>query len=299
MGDGDLVSVYTAGSDIDRAGGVTPTILLLHGLEGSIRSNYMWGLAGRALDCGWSVAALEFRSCDGMPTHAPRLYHSGETSDLSRVVDWLLGPAAPFEAPITRLYLSGVSLGANVALKWLGENGADVPDQVKGAAMTSAPFDLEVSGPTLDRTLGGLYARRFLRTLVPKALAKQRQFPGLLDRRALLGCRTIEDFDTRATAPLHGFEDAWDYWRRVGCGQFLPGIDRPTLLISARDDPFNPAATLPCDIVEANPHLHACFTEHGGHVGFVEGWPLRTRHWAEEQAFAFLREVERRSHCAR
>ncbi|REJ86250.1 MAG: alpha/beta hydrolase [Acidobacteria bacterium] len=260
-----------------------PTVLLLHGLEGSARSNYVRGAAARFARIGWTVVAMEFRSCSGEINRARRLYHSGETGDLELVVQWLLrqrpGP----------LFVSGVSLSGNVLAKWLGELGERAPRRLLGAAATSLPFDLVRSGPTIDRALGGLYSRRFLRTLVPKALEKARQYPGVLDVEAVRRSRSIEEFDTHATARLHGFEDAWDYWEKSSCHHRLAEVRVPTLLLAARDDPFNPAEALPLETIAANPSLFGRFPQRGGHVGFVHGSPLRTRHWAEESVEAFFR----------
>jgi len=137
------------------------------------------------------------------------------------------------------------------------------------------------------------YSKRFLRTLVPKALEKERQFPGSMDVDRVRRSRTFEEFDTHATAALHGFRDAHDYWARSSSGPVLGRIRRPTLLLSAADDPFNPAWTLPRAVADASPYLHPLFPDTGGHVGFVYGpWPWRARRWGEEQVVRFFESYE-------
>ncbi len=282
--DDDLLDVYLAEHDPKR-----PTLLVLHGLEGSVDSHYVVGLTADFYRRGWNVAAFEFRSCSGRMNRARRLYHSGETSDLAFVVGEI---AARW--PESRLYLAGVSLGGNVIAKWLGELGDDAPTAVAAAAAISPPFDLTVSGPQMDQVLGGFYTRQFLRTLIPKAVEKERQFPGCVDIEAICRSTTFAEFDTHGTAALHGFRDAMDYWESVSCGQFLAGIRRPILLVASADDPFNPAVTLPHEVAAASPFVHALFTANGGHVGFVRGWaPFFAKYWAEEQVarfFAFCEE---------
>ncbi len=262
----------------------SPRVILVHGLEGSSRSHYIVGLARIFHEMGWNVLAFEQRSCDGEMNRAPRLYHSGVVDDLELVV------RDQTEAfPGRPIFLVGFSLGANQCLKWLGELGDAIPEEVVSAAAVCPPFDLRVAGPAMDRRLGGLYSRHFMRRLIPKALAKAQQYPELLDERAIRGCRTFEAFDTHATAALHGFRDAWDYWSKVSCGQFLPGVRRPSLLLASADDPFNPASTLPWDTVSRSPYLHARFTRHGGHVGFVYGrHPLQARYWYEQEIPLFF-----------
>ena len=167
--------------------------------------------------------------------------------------------------------------------------GTRIPIIVKAAAVVSAPYDLLRSGIHMDNSISLLYVRHFLRKLIPKAVEKERQFPGCMDIEKVKRARTFKAFDDFATAPLHGFEDARDYYTKSGCGQFLDGIRHPTLLISSDDDPFNPGATLPRETAEHSPWLHPLWTERGGHVGFIrEGKGRGVGNWAEEQIVRFF-----------
>ena len=263
--------------------GEGPIVLLLHGLEGSRESRYVGEVAREVARRGWQLAVLEFRSCSREQNLVRRTYHSGETTDLDFVVGRLQR-----ERPGRDIYLIGFSLGGNVLLKWLGESPRRVP-AVRAAAAISVPFDLEVCARRCDERYGGVIARHFLRTLIPKAVAKERQFPGCIDVAAVRRCRTFAEFDDVVTAPLHGFRDARHYWRDSSCRRFLGGIDRPTLLIAAADDPLVPAEVLPHGEVASNPFLVPQFVEHGGHVGFLaRGGLLRPQRWAEPQALRFF-----------
>lgn len=261
-----------------------PLVIMLHGLEGSARSHYIVGLHHAFRAIGWSSAVMEFRSCGDEFNRGRRLYHSGETSDLDRAVGWAL------ERSARRIYLVGFSLGGNVLAKWLGEKGETAPEAVRAAVVVSVPFDLAASAPYFERTLGGFYAWRFLRTLIPKALEKERQFPGSMDVEKIRRSRTFREFDTYATAALHGFRDAEDYWARSSSGPLLGRIRKPTLLLSALDDPFCPPESLPWAAASASPWLYPQFPPHGGHVGFVGGIvPFRPQYWAEEHIVRFFR----------
>jgi uncharacterized protein len=143
----------------------------LHGLEGSVQSNYILGLMDAFGRKGWGVTVFEHRTCGGTMNRAKRTYHSGEASDLHFVVKRLI------ERDAARIFVAGFSLGGNVTGRWLGMLGHDIPPQVKGAALICPPFDLTVAGPHLDSVLWGAYTRWFLRTLVPKAIAKAQQYP--------------------------------------------------------------------------------------------------------------------------
>lgn len=260
-----------------------PVLLFLHGLEGSSRSHYAVGLLREAARSGWRGAVLHFRSCSGELNRAARFYHSGETGDLG----WALGRLLERE-PDVPVGLVGVSLGANVLLKWLGEQGATVHRRIVGAAAISTPFDLAACARALDRGVGRLvYTPNFLRTMRAKLRAKAAQFDGVVDLAAALRARTFAEYDRHATAPINGFADERDYWARTSSGPYLPAIRRPCLLVNAENDPLVPAASLPRVAVAASPWLTASFVPEGGHAGFLEA-PWARRSWAERQAVAFL-----------
>ena len=261
-------------------------LLVLHGLEGTIRSHYLRGTLARARDHGWAADALIFRGCNGEVNRVPRMYHSGETSDLDFVVRRLVG-----EHPGQPLVIAGFSLGGNVLLKWLGERGEDVPPEVRAAAAVSVPFDLEQGARKLERGFSRLYTWHFLKSLRRKARAKLQHFPGLFDQEALDRATSLYEFDDCVTSPVHGFTGAHDYYSRSSSLQFLPGIRRPTLLLSSYDDPFLPRKVLDDVLMMArnNDLIEAEFHSRGGHVGFVSGRsPLRPSYHAEERAIEFL-----------
>ena len=287
-GDGDELELHRLEPPGRRAahGG---RLLVLHGLEGTIRSHYLRGLLALAQRQGWSADALIFRTCNGETTRARRLYHSGETSDLDRVVRRLVRahPGQP-------LAVVGFSLGGNVLLKWLGEQGQCTPVEVRAAAAVSVPFDLERGSRFIERGFARVYTRHFLRTLRAKARMKLAQDPGLFDGSALERARTLFEFDDVVTAPVHGFQDASDYYRRSSSLRYLDSIRRPTLLLSAFDDPFLPPEVLQEveGIARTNPHLTAEFHQRGGHVGFISGrTPWAPRYYAEQRVLAFLDDV--------
>ena len=261
-------------------------MLVLHGLEGTIRSHYLRGLLSLAQRRGWSADALIFRTCNGEVTRARRLYHSGETTDLDHVVRGLVRshPGQP-------LALVGFSLGGNVLLKWLGEQGDEIPREVRAAAAVSVPFDLERGSRFIERGFARVYTKHFLRTLRAKARMKLARDPDLFDGSALERAHTLFEFDDVVTAPVHGFEGATDYYRRSSSLRFLTSIRRPTLLLSAYDDPFLPPDVLHEveRLARENHCLSVEFHQRGGHVGFISGRiPWAPRYYAEERVMDFL-----------
>lgn len=282
--DGDRLSVHFTET---RPG--QPTILVLHGLEGSAHARYVLGFLRRIAAAGWNGVAFDFRSCGHHPedesAKSQRFYHAGKTDDLAYVVERLRANAGA--SPLAAV---GFSLGGNVLLKWLGELGAESP--LAAAVAVSVPFDLGACARAIDA--GGalswswIYRERFMRSLRRKALGAVTAHPEKLDTAAIRACRTFADYDGRVVAPLFGFAGAEDYWARSSSKGYLAAIRRPTLLIAATDDPFVPPESIPGDVIATNPALELHLASRGGHVGFVTGSPFRPGFFAEELGTEFL-----------
>lgn len=287
--DGDFVDLHRLTSG-DRD---APRLLILHGLEGTIRSHYAQGLLGEARRRGWAADLLIFRSCGEELNRTRRFYHSGETSDLAFVIERILA-----ESVAQPLLIAGVSLGGNVLLKYLGEQSAGISPRIKAAAAISVPFDLARSSRHINRGFSRIYQRHFIRSLKQKAVAKLEHFPDLVPREQLSRIRTMYDFDETLTGPLHGFAGADDYYSRSSSLGWLAHISIPTLLFSAVDDPFTPAEVLEDvrSVAGHNPALEIDFRPHGGHVGFIAGNnPFRPFYYAERRACDFLADEIARS----
>ena len=279
--DGDHISLARAGAIATGR----PHLLVLHGLEGTVQSNYAQGLLANARRAGWSADLLLFRGCDGQVNNARRLYHSGETSDLDFVVRTLVS-----RHPDVRLRLVGVSLGGNVLLKWLGEQGDLLVPNVSRAAAVSAPFDLAAGSRHLERGLGQKYVDHFMESLKAKTRAKKAQFPDLCDWARLESARTFWEFDDSVTGPVHGFSGALEYYTKSSSILFLTAIRCPTLLMNAENDPFLPASVLDRvrKMLKDNDFLYYEFTATGGHVGWVEGHPWSLRYYMEDRVIEWL-----------
>lgn len=280
--DGDELSV----ARLDAASPHAPTMVLLHGLEGTVRSKYAQGLFHQARARGWGAAMLIFRTCDGRIPSVPRLYHSGETTDADFVIRRLAE-----EDPQRPLYVVGVSLGANVLLKWLGEQAGGVPHAVRRAAAVSTPFDLGAGSRFLEQGVSRVYVRHFVRSLKRKADAVLEMHPHLpVDRDRLAAARTFWEFDDVFTGPVHGFAGADDYYARSSSIHYLPTITIPTLLFSAVNDPFLPSVVLERvrESAVGNPNLRPEFTPSGGHVGWVAGPPWAPAYHMEPRVANWL-----------
>ena len=242
-----------------------PLLVMFHGLEGSSQSHYCQAFGHWARAAGWRFAVPHFRGCSGELNHAPRAYHSGDFEEIGWILDRL---RAQHGAPV---FAVGISLGGNALLRWAQEAGDSAATTAHAVAAVCSPIDLAASGQAIGRGFNRqVYTRMFLRTMVPKALKKLRQHPGLFDGEALRGARDLYAFDNIFTAPLHGFRNTEDYWARASAKPHLHRIRIPALVLNARNDPFVPAHSLPAP-GSAGRHVTLWQPAHGGHVGFPGG----------------------------
>lgn len=275
--DGDQLELCWSGA------GAGPIVLVLHGLEGSVRSPYAAAILAAIARCGWRGALMHFRGCGGSLNRLPRSYHSGDTGDLG----WVLERLARRE-PDTAMAAVGYSLGGNALLKYLGEQGDRSP--LQAAVTVSVPFVLDDCARRLERGLSRIYQHYLIGSLRAKTEAKFRVLDAPVPLPPLETLRSFRAFDDAVTAPIHGFRDVDDYYERSSSRPYLGRIRVPTLILHARDDPFMTPACVPapgeladCVDLELYPG--------GGHVGFVAGRiPGLARYWLEPRITDFLGE---------
>lgn len=259
-------------------------ILVCHGLEGSSDSGYVKGLIKSFNEEGWDGVAMNFRGCSGEPNRLLRAYHSGETQDLFFILAHIMA-----SDQYKTIVLAGFSLGGNVVLKFVGERGHILASEIKAAVAVSVPCDLTSSSYKLAKRSNLIYMKRFLRRLRVKVEVKSDLLPEGMDLKEFKKMQNFQQFDDRFTAPVHGFENAHDYWKKSSSKQFLKNIKIPTLLINAKDDPFLTVECFPVEEAEGNDNFYLEVPDFGGHVGFIEHIKKGT-YWHEKRIKNFVKE---------
>lgn len=278
--DGDATSVdwlITAG----KPGPEDPLLVILHGLEGSSDSTCIRHLLGASLEHGWQAAVLHFRDCGDYRNRLPRRYHAGETSDLRYFLGKLRtdGHSGPIIA-------AGYSLGGNVLLKYLGEEGVATP--MHAAAAICVPLNLHTCAEALKHGFSKVYQRYLLKRMKKAVVDKFSPHTAAFDWDKAMRANTFAEFDDVVTAPLHGFADKNEYYDRCSSIGFLGGIERSTLIINALDDPFMRPEIIP-DATALSQHVQLEVSKTGGHVGFVSGGsPWRPRYYLPGRIIQFL-----------
>lgn len=270
--DGDFVDLGWAGEQ--PAG--SPIAVLVHGLGGGFDSDYIRGLGRRLVAAGWRICALQLRGASSEANRLARSYNQGDTADLR-----LLWRQLRDREPQTFLACVGWSLGGNVTLKALSEEGPQAaPDMV---CAVSVPFRLRECAEHLRQGFARVYQQRLLDSLKDMVRRKHARLPvcAPADLHKALAARDFFAFDDAFTAPVNGYRDAEDYYARAACGQYLPAIRRPTLILHSLDDPFMPSSIVP-EASVLSPDVTLELTTRGGHVGFVAAGPLGLPYcWAE------------------
>lgn len=267
--------------DVSRTGSRT-AVVILHGLEGSSSGKYVMGMVRIFNDHGYDTVSMNFRGCSGTPNRQMCFYHSGETGDLGTVIRYLQQ-----SGQYDRLHLVGFSLGGNVVLKYIGEQGADISPMILSAVALSVPCDLRDSATVLEQRQNTIYMQRFIRHLKTKLILKAQQFPEQVSLENYDIIKTFRQFDDRYTAPLHGFPDAVTYWEQCSSKKYLHRIRIPVLLINAMDDPFLGEGCFPYEVARESEYFYLETPQYGGHVGFVT---FGSRYyWSEKRTLDFIR----------
>ena len=260
-----------------------PTLLVLHGLEGSSDAHYMRGIADKAFRRGFNVVRLNQRNCGGTEHLSAGLYHSGLTSDVQAVLDEL---ATADHLP--SLVVAGYSLGGNLALRLAGGYGETAPLWLHAVCAVSPTLELGACMDLLERPANRLYEWNFMQSLQRRMRKKARLFPGRYDVRGIWRMWRVRAFDDRYTAPHHGFAGADDYYHRAAAMRVVDRIRVPALIITAEDDPFIALPPFRDPKLTGNPAITLAVTRYGGHCGFIEsardGYD---GYWAEREIVDF------------
>jgi predicted alpha/beta-fold hydrolase len=260
-----------------------PTLILLHGLEGSSTAHYMCGIADKAWVAGWNVVRLNQRNCGGTEHLSRGLYHSGLTHDPLFVLRELIEHDG-----LPAIAIAGYSLGGNLTLKLAGELGEAAPPELKAVCAVSPTLDLAVCVAALERRSNIAYEFNFVRNLKARMRRKAAAHPGLYSTDALRRVWTVRQFDEEYTAPHHGFRDASDYYYRASALRVIDRIRVPALILTAENDPFVPSDPFRDPAVTGNRNILVNITREGGHCAFIErGEGEYDGYWAEREIVRF------------
>ena len=263
-----------------------PTLIVLHGLEGSSESNYMFGTAEKAWIAGFNAVRLNQRNCGGTENLTPTLYHSGLSGDIRAVILELI-----HRDGLSAIVAAGFSMGGNLVLKMAGESGESAPPEVRAFVAVAPALDLAACADALDQPQNFIYEGHFVRGLKRRMRLKARLFPGKFPLDGLNAVRSVREFDEAMTARFCGFKNADDYYTRSSARRVIAGIHRPTLILTAQDDPFVPFAPFQDPAIQANQNIMLVTPRHGGHCAFISQEDGEERFWVEARIIEFCKSL--------
>jgi predicted alpha/beta-fold hydrolase len=259
-----------------------PTLVMVHGLEGSSDSVYMKGTAEKAFAVGFNAVRLNQRNCGGTERLTPTLYNSGLSVDYRAVLLELIERDG-----LPEIFFCGHSMGGNLVLKMAGEFGAAVPPQLRGVIAVCPTIELGRCADLLSTRRNAFYCWHFVSNLKKRYRSKVALFPERYSINGLDRVRTIREFDDVITAPNCGYRNAVDYYHRASAMRVVANIRVPTLILTAEDDPFIPVEDVREPAVVNNPHITVVQTRYGGHCGYVSAEDGDERFWAEARTVEF------------
>jgi len=260
-----------------------PVIVIVHGLEGSSNSDYARGIAEAAFKRGFNAIRINQRNCGGSESLTPTLYNSGMSSDYRAVCEELAN-----DDGFKDIFFVGYSMGGNLVLKMAGEYGDSFPLALRGICAVCPALDLAACANALERWDNRFYQRHFVTGLMNRYQRKAISTPDRYVQNKLPSVRTVRQFDDAITAPNFGYRGAGEYYEAASAKRVLAHVRVPTLLITAKDDPFVPYSSILAAGAEKNPAIHLVAPDHGGHCAFISNKTGRARFWAEQMAVDFF-----------
>jgi uncharacterized protein len=260
----------------------SPTLALVHGLEGSSESGYMRGLAGLAFSAGFNVLRINQRNCGGTERLTATLYNSGLSGDFRAILLELIERDA-----LQRIFFAGYSMGGNLVLKMAGEFGASAPPELRGVCGVCPTLDLAACVDAIARPENRHYQRHFVRRLKSRMRRKEKLFPRQFQFNGMGQIRTVRDFDDAITAPICGYGNARNYYEQASARRVAQRIAVPTLIVTSRDDPVVPFEAFEAPEIAGNPHIRILAPEFGGHCAFISRSSGKERYWAEARVLEF------------
>lgn len=269
--------------DFSKVGSKTLAVLI-HGLEGSSSSHYITATIKHLNNKNLDAVCINLRGCSGEDNNLLATYHSGKTEDVSFVMNHLLDKYS-----YENIVIIGFSLGGNLTLKYLGEQGKELPSEIKGGIACSVPVDIASAEKEMDKLKNKLYMEVFFKTMKNKILEKAHKFPEYkLDKDKLFKATKFKHLEHLYTVPVFGFESPEDYWQKASSKPYIPSINRPALLINAKDDTFLSKECYPKEEAKTSDNFYLEITKYGGHCGFMSSFKPSDNTWLEERIARFI-----------
>ncbi|XP_076927679.1 embryogenesis-associated protein EMB8-like [Bidens hawaiensis] len=264
--DGSVSLDWVVGDDRNLSPNA-PTLILLPGLTGGSGDSYIRHMLLRARKKGWCVVVFNSRGCGNSPVTTPQFYSASFLGDISEVVEHVSG-----RFPDANLYAAGWSLGANILVRYLAQEGANC--RLSGAVSLCNPFNLVVADEDFRKGFNKVYDKSLsssLRRIFKKHALLFGEMSEEYNIPAAANCRSVREFDDALTRVSFGFKSVDEYYSKSSSSDSIPNVCKPLLCIQAANDPIAPARGIPREAIKMNSNCMLIVTPEGGHLGWVAG----------------------------
>ncbi|KAF9602283.1 hypothetical protein IFM89_026400 [Coptis chinensis] len=267
----------------------SPVLILLPGLTGGSGDTYVQHMLVRARSNKWRVVVFNSRGCGNSPVTTCQFYSASFTEDLREVVNHVKS-----RFPSSNLYAIGWSLGANILVRYLGEESDNC--SLRGAVSLCNPFNLVIADEDFHKGFNNIYDKALARSLAKIFKRHALLFEGIggeYNIQLAANAKSVRDFDEGITRVSFGFKSVDDYYYNSSSSKSIKDVRIPLLCVQAANDPIAPARGIPHDDIKDNPNCVLVVTPKGGHLGWVAGdeAPLGAP-WTDTLVMEFLEHLE-------
>lgn len=287
--DGAVALDWVSGDD-RQLGADSPVLILLPGLTGGSEDSYVRHLLVRARSNGMRVVVFNSRGCADSPVTTAQFYSASFTEDLRQVVAHVSN-----RYPNANLYAVGWSLGANILVRYLGQESHACP--LSGAVSLCNPFNLVIADEDFRKGFNIVYDKTLanaLRKIFKKHILIFEDIGGEFNIPLAANAKSVREFDDGLTRVSFGFKSVDDYYSNSSSSDSIKHVCTPLLCIQAANDPIAPSRGIPREDIKENPNCLLIVTPKGGHLGWVAGPEApRGAPWTDPVVMDFLEHLER------
>ncbi|MCJ1483883.1 hypothetical protein MMC06_004051 [Schaereria dolodes] len=259
-----------------------PMLITLHGLSGGSHEIYLRHVLELLFNEGWEACVVNSRGCAQSKLTSGILFNARATWDIRQTVKWLKK-----SFPNRPLFAIGYSLGANILINYLGEEGSNC--NLEAAVVISNPWNLDTGSIALQRSWLGkeVYSRTMggnMKKLFETHVEQISRNPRI-DVEKVRSIRYLHEFDRELQGPTYGYPTEGAYYRDASSSDSLLAVKTPLFAIHAEDDPIAAMECLPLEEFKQNHYAVLCTTSLGGHLSWFESGGGR---WFVKPATQFL-----------
>ena len=265
----------------------SPVLFIMPGITGKCSDPYVKNIIGEGLLKEFDVVIYQMRTLSPemkMPKNGYVNFCDDINNSLKKVRN----------KNKNKIFAIGYSYGANLLTTYLGSKNMET-NYISGGISVSNPFDMFICQRFGEDTLYESMIVHFERNNYLAAVNNVNKFEKdknrVINIDYLLENFYVKHFDGEFFVKILGYRNADDYYKGMSSARFVKNINKPFLIISAKDDPICPYRGIPMDDICENENIIFILTDKGAHSCYVENdknLGFTPKQWMFKPAFEFL-----------